>query len=388
MKVTQVSIGRFHHFHLARQLERHKLLEAIWTGYPLFKLKDEQGIDETKIKTFPWLQAPYMMRGKLGLDNFKWLNKAWEYQACQTLDRHVAKQIKERTILVALSSVGLNSGIRTQKLGGFYICDRGSSHIKFQDNVLTEEYKKWGFVFPGINPKIIEKEEAEYQIANIITVPSEYVKQSFLKMGISESKMRKVVYGARLDRFKKVSEPANNSFQVLWVGGVTLRKGFMYLLEAFQTFKHPRKKLVVIGQTSPEIKQLLTGQNLAGIEFLGQIPNSELPYIYSSSHVFVLPSVEEGLAMVQGEALACGCPVISTKNAGAEDLFTDGIEGFIIPPRSADAIYDKLAELADMPQLRQRMSENALKKVTSLGGWNSYGDSFAQLVSEINMGNW
>ena len=74
MNVTQISIGRFHHFHLARQLEKHNLLEAIYTGYPRFKLKDEAGIPPEKIKTFPWFQVPYLMLGRVGLDKWHWLN--------------------------------------------------------------------------------------------------------------------------------------------------------------------------------------------------------------------------------------------------------------------------------------------------------------------------
>ena len=54
-KVSIVSIGRFHHFHLARQLEKRSLLNEIWTGYPKFKLKDEDGIPPSKIQTFPWV---------------------------------------------------------------------------------------------------------------------------------------------------------------------------------------------------------------------------------------------------------------------------------------------------------------------------------------------
>lgn len=384
MKVTQISIGRFHHFHLARQLEKHKLLSSIWTGYPSFKLKDEQGIDRNKIKTFPWLQAPYMMKGKIGLGNIKWLNRFWEYQACQTLDKFVAKSITERTILIALSSVGLYSGARAQEMGGFFICDRGSSHIRFQNTALTEEYSRWGFNFPGVNPKIIEKEESEYEISDLITVPSEYVRQSFIKMGVPEAKISKVTYGARLDRFSKVGEPILNQFQILWVGAVSLRKGFMYLLKAFQEFKHPNKNLVVVGQISEEIAQLLSKQDLTRIKFLGQIANSELPSLYSTSTVFVLPSIEEGLAMVQGEALACGCPVISTPNAGADDLYTDGIEGFIVSPRSSDSIREKFEQLADDHILRNNMSDNALKKVRSLGGWDAYGNAFAKIVTGIN----
>lgn len=91
--VTQISIGRFHHFHLARQLEKHGMLKEIWTGYPRFKLKSEEGIPPEKIQTFPWLQTPYMARGRLGFSMPAAVNREWEWLARVTLDAHVSRRL-------------------------------------------------------------------------------------------------------------------------------------------------------------------------------------------------------------------------------------------------------------------------------------------------------
>jgi len=361
MKITQITSGRFHHFHLARQLEIHELLDKIYTGYPKFKLKDETGIPISKIKTFPWLHAPFMKRGMLKLDNIEWLNKKWAWLDHELLDTYVASNIQNATILIALSGSGLKSGKKVQRLGGKYICDRGSSHIRFQDKILTEEYDRWGLKFKRVDKKMIEKEEEEYSQSNFITVPSDFVKESFINQGVSVDKIIKIPYGARLDRFNKIGNPALGKFRVLWVGGVTIRKGFLYALAAFKNLNYEHKEFIVIGSISDEIKSL------------GVIPNQKLIEYYSSSHVFVLPSIEEGLAMVQGEALACGCPIIATPNSGSNDLFTNGKEGFIIPIRSADALTDKLQFLVDNPDIREKMSEAALLRVKELGGWDTYG---------------
>lgn len=383
MTITQVSIGRFHHFHLARQMERHGLLEGIWTGYPRLKLRDEHGVPPDKVHTFPWLHAPYMARGRFGLENWHWLSQEWSWWAQETLDRYVASHLKQPTTLIALSGTGLHAGIQAQRVGGRHICDRGSSHIRFQDRLLREEYKRWGITFPGVDPRIIAKEEAEYAQADCITVPSEFVRQSFQAMGVSLTKVAKVIYGARLERFHKVADPPIDCFRILWVGGVSIRKGFLDLHEAFRNLKHPRKQLVVIGGVDPEVAHLLTTRNLENIVFRGSVANHELPQIYSSSHVFVLPSIEEGLAMVQGEALACGCPVIATVHSGSEDLFTHGVEGFIVPIRSPESICACLQELADDPERRVRMSEAAIKRVQLLGGWNTYGNDYARLIHKL-----
>ena len=383
MNVTQISLGRYHHFHLARQLQRNGVLEALYTGYPHFKLKDEQGIPPGKIKSFPWVRTPYMMRGRLGLDKWEWLNKEWEWLDQQTIDHYTASKIIHPTILVALSASGLNAGIKAKSLGGYYICDRGSSHISFQNEILKEEYRKWGFKFCGVDPRIIQKEELEYETCDTITIPSEFVKRSFLEKGIPESKLTKVVYGARLERFKKVAEPEASKFTILWVGAVNIRKGFMYLLKAFQSLKHPHKELIVIGNVEPEIKQLLNNEDISGIQFLGTVDNGQLPKYYSTAHVFVLPSIEDGFGMVMGEALGCGCPVIATNHTGAEDLFEDGKEGFIVPVRSVELLKNRLQLLMDDTGKQKQMADAGIEKVKSIGGWNSYGDEFTSLIERL-----
>ena len=81
--------------------------------------------------------------------------------------------------------------------------------------------------------------------------------------------------------------------------------------------------------------------------------------------------------MVQAQAMACGLPVIATTNTGAEDLFTDGVEGFIVPIRDPSAIREKLLYLYENPIIRDRMGQAALERVRTMGGWDSFGDQAA-----------
>jgi len=103
----------------------------------------------------------------------------------------------------------------------------------------------------------------------------------------------------------------------------------------------------------------------------------------STSHLMVLPSIEEGLALVQGQALACGCPVLASTNTGGEDLFTDGVEGFIVPVRDVEALTDRMQRLADDPALQQRMNQAALLRVRTIGGWQEYGDKWETLLHQL-----
>jgi glycosyltransferase involved in cell wall biosynthesis len=382
MLVSQISIGRFHHFHLARQLEKRGFLEAIYTCYPRFKLADEQGIPTNKIRCFPWLHAPFMARGRVGLNRSAWLDREWAWLAHETLDRYVASQLNNPAILIALSGSGLYAGRKMQRLGGIHICDRGSTHIRVQEQLLTEEYERYGTLWRGIDPRSIDKEEAEYGQANWISVPSQFCYDSFVEQGVSESKLLKIPYGSRLERFypEEALRTNREEFRILFVGAAGPRKGFIDLLTAFKRLRHPGKQLILVGSLSPEADALLASVDQLNIKVLGNLPNSQLRRHYSQASVLVLPSIEEGLGMVIGEAMACGCPAIGTTNTGASELITNGVEGFIVPIRSPEVIEDRLQQLADQPELRDRMGQAALARVQQLGGWDSYGDAWAALL--------
>ncbi len=384
MKATIVVNGRFWHFHLARQLEKRGLLENIYTSYPRFKLKDETGIPSEKIRTFPFLHAPYMAALRFGLASWpKLFRRRWDWLSKVSLDAFVCRRLQRATILVGLSGSGLIAGRKAQALGGAHICDRGSSHIRYQNRILHEEYRRWGLEFEGVDPAMIQREENEYEQADAITLPSDFCVDSFVAEGVVREKIHLAPYGARLERFKPTGESPKDEFRVIWVGSVSFRKAFLDALHAFQQLKVANKRFIVAGMVEPALRNLLSNEQLGGVEFVGQVPNKDLPLLLSSCHAFVLSSIEEGLAMVMGEAMACGCPVIASGHTGARNLFTDGVEGFIVPIRSPEAICKVLCLLARDTTLQTKMRRAALQRTSDMGGWDSYGDAMAGLVQQL-----
>ena len=382
--VTLIALGRFHHFHLARQLEPRGRLGAIWSGYPRFKLRDEHGIPAEKIHTFPWLYVPARVLSRvpiLGRSDF--LAREMHWRAVEAIDSRVASTVKEQSILVSLSSGGLRSGRQAQALGGKYICDRASTHIRFQNAILKDEYRRWKLDYEDTDRRVIAKEEAEYEAADQITVPSQFCCDSFLAHGVPASKVNVIPYGGRLDRFSRVAEPKPDEFTILFVGGVSVRKGVPYLLEAFARVSHPRKRLKIIGQIQPDMQGLLRQLPIGGVEFLGVVSNVDLPTHYSTADVMVLPSLEEGLAYVMAEAMACGCPVIASENTGAKNLFLDPLEGRIVPVRSIDALVDALEALIQDRPAAKALGLRARERIQSLGGYDRYGNDWIALLDRV-----
>ena len=97
----------------------------------------------------------------------------------------------------------------------------------------------------------------------------------------------------------------------------------------------------------------------------------------------VLPSIEDGFGMVLAEAMACGCPCISSQHTGGPDLYEHGQAGFIVPIRNSEAITRALDQMAQDPTLRERMSQAALSRVQELGGSHTYGENWARLLVEF-----
>ena len=304
------------------------------------------------------------------------------WDAC-AFDNWVSSQIEECHVFVGLSGSGLNTGGTVKRRGGKYVCDRGSSHIRYYNTILAEEHKRWRVPYSPVDPRIIRREEAEYTEANAISVPSEFARRTFVQLGIAAEKVVKIPYGVRLERFRPTTRPADDSFEVLFAGSVCLRKGFPYLIEAFQMLRRPKKRLRFAGAIDAAAKPVLDRMDLTDVEFLGPISQSELADCMSGCHVMVLPSIEEGLALVQGQAMACGCPLISSYHSGGEDLFEDGVEGFLVPIRSSNAIYERLQQLADDPELQSRMSSAAVQRVQGQNGWTTYGDRYSEFLQKL-----
>jgi starch synthase len=380
MRITLSTIGKFHSFDLARQMHKHGALTAIYSGYPWFKLRHE-GLPRHAVRTFPYLHAPYMHLAP----RFTPARLLWEWQDRVWFDCHVARTLPSCDVFCGLSGSGLRSGRVAQSRGAKYVCDRGSTHIRVQDQILREEYDRQGIRFSGIDPRVIEREEAEYEAADTITIPSTFAMRTFVESGVLPQKLRLVPYGVDLRAFYSCAKRKENDFHILFVGAISVRKGVSYLVEAFRQLECKYKRLTLVGSVSPEMQNLTTQiRHDPRINIMGHVQQYRLKEIMSASHVMVLASVEEGLALVQAQAMACGCPVIASQNTGAHDLFTDGKEGFIVPCRDSSAIASRLQQLADNPELRLGMSEAALQRVKSFGGWEQYGETMYRIFSEVS----
>ena len=388
MKIIQTAQARTHYFYLARYLHKQNALECIFSGYPMFKLKGEP-LPKSKIKTFPWSMTLRMavVTNRIPFSRALVpgrLMSFWRHWEEVLLDKYVSRNLKKCDVFIGQSHSGLITGKKAKEMGATYICDRPSSHIRHQSDINKEELSLWSIkptLENSVNPTSILIEEQEYNLADFIVVPSEYSRKTFIEKGFSTDKIIKISLGADLSRFKKVSEPDLETFTALFVGQVSISKGFLYLLEDFNKLKIKKKRLIVIGALRNAKKIFeLKKMDISQVEFIDRVDNSDLYKFYNKSNVFVFPSIDEGFGMVMGEAMACGCPVIATENTGAPDLFENGKEGFIVPIRNVNILAEKMQQLYEDKSLRAKMSEAAEQKIKDLGGWETSGKNYYEFL--------
>ncbi|MGO8926613.1 MAG: glycosyltransferase family 4 protein [Limisphaerales bacterium] len=214
-----------------------------------------------------------------------------------------------------------------------------------------------------------QREEAEWQAAEVILCGSEFVRDGIAQCGGPVEKCVVVPYGVDIpsphggEGGRRADEVATTNLQpstldrplrVLTVGTVGLRKGSPYVLEAAKQLKGKAVFRMVgsIGVTSQAQAQLREY-----LELTGQVPRSDIAKHFAWADVFLLPSLCEGSATVTYEALGYGLPVICTPNTGS--VARDGMEGFIVPVRDATAIAGRIERLAQDVELRAQMAAKA-----------------------------
>jgi glycosyltransferase involved in cell wall biosynthesis len=249
---------------------------------------------------------------------------------------------------------------------------------------MEREYAKLGIRWGGIDRRVIENEEVEYDMADAISLPSRFTMRSFMEMGVPGEKLRLLPYGVNISSFCR-SAPRESNFRVLFVGSLGVRKGLHTLLDAFAKLKLPDAQLVLVGGHTSDTEALLGRHSLENVTLTGHLPRDGVILEMSRASVIVLPSIEDGFGLVMAQAMACGCPVIASTHTGAEDLYSDGQEGFIIEPGNSEMLAERLLCLAQDRALVEEIGEKALLRVETMGGWESYGrNSLAMFDALLN----
>lgn len=394
LKVTILVGGRWHAFDLARGLKARGALHRLVTSYPWFKVK-KWGFHREEVVTLTtsqWMDQ-VVQRG---------ISAAWrtkfQYLIHSCFAKAAARYVDGADIVHGWSSFSEPAIARCRALTKPFVLERGSAHIAVQSRLLREEQVILGLKTGSTHPRIVDMELREYAAATRVSIPSRFVERSFIESGFSVGRLVYNPLGVNLDQFSPGPEQKSGEFRVIYAGSLTYRKGIHYLVAGFRQAAIHRSRLVLVGGASHETDCLIGGP-LPGLERVGHVPQSELAGHYRRASVFVLASIEEGMAMVQAQALASGLPLICSENTGGEDLLqliSGGVApvreeqgvlrfpaGFVVPIRSPAAIAHCLRRLNEDPALLTQQSRAARQIRQSHLDWQAYADRALAFYQQI-----
>jgi glycosyltransferase involved in cell wall biosynthesis len=231
---------------------------------------------------------------------------------------------------------------------------------RVEEDIVLEESERWpGWEkAPGRIPEgYWTRLKAEWDMADIVLVNSEWSADALVRQGVPRVKIIVVPLAIDLaaDHALEPVKPVG-TLKVLWLGSVILRKGIQYLAEAARLLHGRNIEFLLAGPLG--ISERAVKSFPPNVKVLGRVTRDQLSQVYREAHVFVLPTLSDGFAITQLEAMAHGLPVVATPNCGR--VVTDGRDGFIVPARDSQALADALARLNDDRPLLRVMSFNAL----------------------------
>jgi glycosyltransferase involved in cell wall biosynthesis len=184
---------------------------------------------------------------------------------------------------------------------------------------------------------------------------------------------------------------------VLFVGRLTPHKGVDCLLSALPE----AATLRIVGTPGHDPRPperdypdlLRTLAKSRQVAFLHTVSDAELPLLYRSARVFVLPSVEQtcygkhvrvsellGLSLL--EAMASGTPVVASAVGGVPEIVRDGLTGFLVPPGDVAAMRERLSQLLTDPTLAQTLGDNAREDVLGRFTWERVAERCLNAYSD------
>jgi len=341
------------------------------------------------IRTRPGREMGRLLASRLGLTGLVrhetgWLSVDAVYR---DLDRAAARRVDRGNFAgvyayedgaAATFQAAARRGLRR-----FY--DQPIGHWRAARTLLTEEAElqpAWASTLIGNRDsagKTARKDE-ELQLADVVFVASSFTQQTLRLAGEVRAPVVVIPYGApAVPAASPQAGPRKTAgpLRALFVGGLSQRKGLSYLFEAARTLRGA-VELTVIGAKPPvECPEL--DRALATVRWIPSCPHATILEEMRRHDVLVFPSLFEGFGLVLLEAMAMGLPIITTPHTAGPDLISEGVEGHLVPIRSAEAIAARLDGLRRDPVRRAEMGRRARRRAAAFT-WDGYGQRLADEI--------
>lgn len=270
-----------------------------------------------------------------------------------------------------------------------------AAFTNFHPFVLTA----WGSDILVDTSSMFGKYAVKYSLkkADLITCDAQHLKQSMIKLGIEDQKIKIIYFGTDTIKFspqkknKSIREKLGLNDSPIVISLRSLKP--IYNLESLITAiplvlkQIPEAKFIIAGEGPEEkmLKEMATSLKIIdSIRFLGSIPNDQLPYYLTASDVYVSTSLSDaGLAASTAEAMACELPVISTDFGANAEWVKDGKNGFLIPMKNPTLLAEKIIVLLNDKDLRKKFGKNGRQIIKERLDYNTEMSKMEKMYEEL-----
>lgn len=374
MNVAISVVRPFHVVKMANALRKHVDQTGIWTSAPrsYFNRLDEQ------VSTH-LIPAPVELASRIFKTQFK---SETIQRGIVWWDHMVGLMMPKADVVVGFATQTLHTGEAAVRRGGRFVLDRACPHVDFQRNLVREESEKTGAQFHPEPAWFRDRQLAEYELAERILVPSRYTAATF--PAHLQPKLLLAPLLGRANAKGEIKLARNTPFTVGVLGGQPLRKGYLYLLAAWKQLNLPNARLLIRSSSDftefPRLAEML--RETPNVELLDYIPN--IAEFYQKCDLFVLPSMDDGFGMALFEAMANGVPSIATRNCGASELLTDGVDGLVIDAGSAEQLAGAILSLYQDEERRQAIAIAGQATVERISATSIYEDALCEILEPVS----
>lgn len=264
------------------------------------------------------------------------------------------------------------------------VLERPNAHTRYAYEVVKRECDRLGVALPddhehAFNADVLAREEAEYAVAAKLLCPSDFVARTFRDAGYAEEKLVRHQYGVDIDVFVP-SDQQDAAFTALFVGVAAVRKGLHFALEAWhRSPARARGRFLIAGEILPDYARVLAPLlQDRSVTVLGH--STQVPELMRRAHVLLLPSIEEGSALVCAEAMASGCvPLVSD---AATSICETEVNGLVHRVGDIDALTDHLSRTFEDGEMLNRLRDGAIRSRDSIS-WRAAGRRLAAIYAEV-----
>jgi glycosyltransferase involved in cell wall biosynthesis len=179
-------------------------------------------------------------------------------------------------------------------------------------------------------------------------------------------------------KHKEYMDRDNKDFLILTPGRLVKEKGHKYLIEAINILNKKYSNLTFLFVGKGPLEKILQQNAPLNLNFIPEMPHSELMNLYNQVNLIVIPSIFEAFGLVVGEAMIMEKPIIATKVDGIVEMIDNNKEGILVPPKDSLALSQAIEQLYLNKELQKQLITKASIKIKQFDTkiiakqWKSY----------------